>query len=757
MRSRFLVLSLVVVTLAVSACGEDTEKQKQALLAGGNGYAAQKKFAEATIEYKKALQVDARFGEAHYRLALAYDKMGDRPNALRELVLASDLLPERDEVQLKAGQYLLFAKRFDEARRMATRMVDRNRRNVDAQLLLANAYAGLNQLDAATAQIEEAIQTEPTRDNSYTNLAAVQIAVGNPEKAEAAFRNAMTVAPRAMEPRAGLANLLWARGKVADAEKVLKEALTIEPANALVNRTLATIYLTTGRAAQAEAPLKVVADSQADSIAPRLALADYYLASKRVEDGTKLLEAVAKLPDGFAPASARLADFEYKTGKPASAHARVDKLIAGEPKNPLGYLMKAAFLTDEGKREQALARAKEAASVAPRLARAQYVIGMIQLARRNATEAAAAFAEAVKLSPRLGLASVELAKLRLMEGRTDEAVQRAADAVRDLPTSSEARYVLVRALMSAGQLERARQEMASLMALAAGMPRVQTLAGLLALQQGDRAAARKALEQALKLDPGENEAIGAIVGLDLEAGRKDEARRRVEARRAAAPRNPGAIMMAAQMYDALGMPREAEAAWKQLLELDASTSVTAYEALARLYLQQQRPEQALAECDRIIQRQPRSVAAHTLAGLILQSQGKTAEAQRRYEKALELDPQAVMAANNLAWLYAESGVNLETAMQLAQTAKAAKPDSPEVSDTLGWVAYRKGLFDAAVPALEQAVKMSPDRAAYRYHLGMAYLKANDWSRARASLQEALRLRPDFAGVEDARKALASIQ
>ena len=75
----------------------------------------------------------------------------------------------------------------------------------------------------------------------------------------------------------------------------------------------------------------------------------------------------------------------------------------------------------------------------------------------------------------------------------------------------------------------------------------------------------------------------------------------------------------------------------------------------------------------------------------------------------------------------------------------------------GWVAYRKGLYDAAVPALEQAVKLAADRPGYHYHLGMAYLKANDWTKARASLQQALKLRPDFPGAEDARKALASIQ
>ena len=141
----------------------------------------------------------------------------------------------------------------------------------------------------------------------------------------------------------------------------------------------------------------------------------------------------------------------------------------------------------------------------------------------------------------------------------------------------------------------------------------------------------------------------------------------------------------------------------------------------------------------------------------MEMQGRTPEAQQRYVKALEIEPRSAAAANNLAWLYATRGGNLDVALQLAQTAKAGLPDSPEVSDTLGWVYYKKGLKDVAIGPLEQAVRAVPGKATYHFHLGMAYLSANDWAKARASLQRALALDPNFDGAEDARKALASVQ
>ena len=156
-------------------------------------------------------------------------------------------------------------------------------------------------------------------------------------------------------------------------------------------------------------------------------------------------------------------------------------------------------------------------------------------------------------------------------------------------------------------------------------------------------------------------------------------------------------------------------------------------------------------------RQPKSAGARTMLGFLLEIQGRFDEAQQQYQKALELDPRAAAAANNLAWLYATRGGNLDVALQLAQTAKAGLPESPEASDTLGWIYLKKGLRELAVGPLEYAARRMPDKAVYHYHLGMAYVATNNWAAARGSLEKALALRPDFDGAADARKALASIK
>jgi tetratricopeptide (TPR) repeat protein len=146
-----------------------------------------------------------------------------------------------------------------------------------------------------------------------------------------------------------------------------------------------------------------------------------------------------------------------------------------------------------------------------------------------------------------------------------------------------------------------------------------------------------------------------------------------------------------------------------------------------------------------------------MLALLLDKQKKAPEAQAKYEQIVSADPQAAVAANNLAWIYASKGQNLDVALQLAQTAKAKLPDSPDVSDTLGWVYYKKGLTTQAITALESAVAASPANPLFHYHLGMARKAMGDTTQARESLQKALSLAPDFDAASEARQALATLQ
>src|SRR5206468_2690353 len=145
----------------------------------------------------------------------------------------------------------------------------------------------------------------------------------------------------------------------------------------------------------------------------------------------------------------------------------------------------------------------------------------------------------------------------------------------------------------------------------------------------------------------------------------------------------------------------------------------------QLYLSQKRLDQAKVGFEELAKRDPKSISAYTMVGMILQVQNKMPEAEKSYQRALEINPNAIVAANNLAGLYADRGGNLDVALQLAQVAKAQAPDQPDVNDTLGWVYLKKDLATLAIPAFQVSVGKDPKNGSYQYHLGMAYAKTGD--------------------------------
>jgi len=244
-RAAWLLSFAVCLTIA---CSDDPAVAKQKHLARGDEFAAAGKLAEAILEYRNAVQADARAGDARVKLAEAYVRTGDGGKALAEYVRAADLLPDDVDVRIKTGSLQLLAGRFDEAKRLADDVLAKNASHVDGQILLANALAGLKDFNAAVVEIEEAIRLDPDRGASYTSLGAFEIQRGNADAAERAFKKAIELNSESVPARLALANFYWATARWEPAEKELRKAAELAPADAIVHRALANFYLSANRA-----------------------------------------------------------------------------------------------------------------------------------------------------------------------------------------------------------------------------------------------------------------------------------------------------------------------------------------------------------------------------------------------------------------------------------------------------------------------------------------------------------------------------
>jgi tetratricopeptide (TPR) repeat protein len=441
-------------------------------------------------------------------------------------------------------------------------------------------------------------------------------------------------------------------------------------------------------------------------------------------------------------------------GERPRAHEVVDRMLQRNARDPRALLVKGALLLDEGHRDAALSRVRSAVELDPASVDAQYLLGKLYSARGDVDGAQAAFAAVLKLNPRAAAAQVELANLHLAQNRPEAAVAAAREATSVAPRNIAARLALVRGLLARQDRDGAERELKALLTEYPDAAQVHVQAGALATFRKDLAAARQAFERAMALDPASVDALGGLIALDLAAGNFANATARVEAR-LTTDQKPALLLLAARTYAAAKDLARAEGFLKKAVEKEP-TLLPAYGMLGRLYVSQRRLADAKREFSSLASRQTRPVGALTMIGIIHQLEGNLPKAEEYFAKALAVDDKAAVAANNLAWLYAERGEKLDIALQLAQTAVAGMPDSPEVADTLGWVYYKKAMPDLAVQPLTRAAESDPKNPTHHYHLGLALAKAGDVNRARQCLRRALELKPDFEGSADAKATLTAL-
>lgn len=754
MRKTSCVILAVLVSAGLTACSSDPQAEARDHLDKGNQQAAGKKYAEAIIEYRRAVQADPRLGEARLQLAHAYASTGDGINALREYVRAADLLPENEDAQRRAGAFMLLSNQFTDAQGLADRMLARNPDNVEAHVLKANALAGLKDLDGAVANFEKAVSLDPQRATTYAELGALRMTTGEKDAAEAAFKKAIEVDPNSASAHLAYANFLLASGNLPESEKALQRALAIDSKNIVANRAMAMHYLLTHRAPAAEPHLKFVAEVTpgADS---KYFLAEYYIRLNRLDDARAILTPMQGARETFVGASVRLARVEVLAGKNAEAHRVLEGVLAREPKNADALITRGRLYLSEDNSVNALSTLQKAVDANPRSVPAFLALAQTYAIRGAVKEAVTAYNDALKLDGTHVEARLGLARLQINNGQAAEAVPLAMKIVADNPNNLEARLLLLHGFIAVGDVPQAAHQLDVLVKAAPNAADVQTAAGMVATLKNDTAGARAAYGRALQADPRSYQALAGLLTTEMQGKQFGNARTLIEQQLAARPDDANVLMMAAQTYNAIGDAFEMEKALKKTVEVDPQ-SLQAYAMLGRMYYQQGRLDLARRELETFVTRAPNSVPANTMLGTILQLQGKTDDAKTRYNKALQVDPRAAVAANNLAWIDATSNGNLDLALQLAQTAKARLPNRHEIDDTLGWIYYKKGLSSMAIESLSSSVQKQPENASYNYHLALAHHQNGNKDEAKKYLQKALKSNANFSGADEAKKLLESM-
>ena len=788
--SVFCLLLAAVISLA--GC-TNPEKAKAEHVTKGEAYLKDSKFQEASLEFRNAIQIDDKLAPAHWGLARAFEGLERFPEMLDELRKTVTLDKENLDARIKLGNYYLAGSRqradiIAEADRLAKEVLDKDPKNIEGHILMGSVLFAQQQKDKAFEELNKALQLDPNRVESYLSMAKFHIAAREPEKAEELFKRGIAVNANLAVAHTEYGKFLAQQNRQAEAEAELRKAVDVGPTDRNARFILASYYLVNRQFDKAEESYKALAALQPDKPEGQAVLADFYSTIGRTDDAIKIYQdQLAKSPD-FIQGRYRLAEILLTKGDTQGATQQIDEAFKKDQHDRQALLLRARMKAQRGQPDDLKSAVEDLKDVLRQepnsrtglyfMAQVNYNLGYHDQARvfasdleKNYPDYLPAKLMQLQLTMAGGKASDYTSAISLATDLLARVDKQAPDRENSPQLLAEVRE---KALLTRGtaQLQlrnvaAARQDYELAKGIAPRDPIVYNSLALVSLAENKPQDAISSFENALNVDATNFDALNGLITLYGRNKELDKAHGRIDQAINAYPKMASLHYLKAQVYGYQQNGQAVEAELNKALELDQNY-LPAYSSLAALYIQSKQEDRAIAQYQKIIGLRPDNSTPYVLIG-ILEDQRKNYDvAADNYRKALEKDPNSVIAANNLAWLYASTGKgNLDEAVRLAQSAVQKNPNMAGFVDTLGWVYYKKNLHTAAVEQLRKAISLNEAQAratntapsaAYRYHLGLALKEKGEKEEARRELQTAIRLseKAPFAELEDAKKALATL-
>ena len=787
-RAMKLLLLCSFLLLLFVAC-TSPEKAKAEHVRKGQSYLKDRRFQEASLEFRSALQVDEGFAAAHWGLAQVYEGLERFPEMLEELKKTIQLDANNLEAKTKLGNYYLAASKgrpalVSEAEELALDVLKRDPNFIEGHILLSSIRFAQSRKDEALAEINRAIQLEPNRSDSYLSLARFYLVTNDPGKAEEALKKAISVNPNAALPHIEYGKYLAHVNRASEAEAELKKAVEVAPKDHDARITLASFYQFNKQLDKAEQAYKAIAELEKDHPETQALLADFYSTINRTDDAVQIFRQILATSPDYVRARYRLGEILLLNGDTKGAEAQVTELLKKDPQDRQALVLRARLRSQSNQPEDlkaAIADLSEVLKQEPNsraglyfIAQNNFNLGAIDQARVFAGELERNYPDylpAKLLQVQISIAGGDPKKAVTL---ASDLLERLSKAVPDQWTSPQlldeirAKTYLARgsAQIQLQNLDAARQDYEACRQITPNETAIYDNLAAISQLQNKADEAEAFYKSALKIQATDFNALNGLISMYAGKNLLDKAHATIDEALNSYPNVASLHFLKAQVYGVQRDAQNAELELRKALDIDKNY-IGAYTALAAIFINTGQEDRALTEYRKLIEVRPDYAFAYTFIGMLESGRKNYDQAADSYRKALERDQDAVVAANNLAWLYAnyEKG-NLDEAVRLAQEVVQKNPNTASFLDTLGWVYYKKGLFRAAAEQLQKAVSldeaaartnMGTPTAAYHYHLGMALKGQGDKAASRRELQNALRLseKSPFADVEEARKALSS--
>jgi tetratricopeptide (TPR) repeat protein len=508
------------------------------------------------------------------------------------------------------------------------------------------------------------------------------------------------------------------------AVKALERGMVYDDENSAISLALADTLLKLSKGEQALALVERHIERQTPLVETYELLAKVLKSLKREKEITPRLEAAARRDSKNVPLQYLLADRYRETGQIDKAEALYKELLTSQP-TPQIYRALAASLL---KRKKAVDLLKVISDAWSRTESQDAVKMQLLAAAADDALAEAMLDDGVKQSvanpPTLTKAAYDvLTIIAVNPGRTSADKDRRLETLLRIQRlrleqspSALAYTEIADTLRRMGNYAEAASTVEQLIAKYPTTKSVRTLAFLADYHRraNHLEAAKLTLREAMKLDPGDGESLILLVDVLRQIGQLDDA---VRVLRSAIKKEPNNPLFELNLADLLSKTDHNDEA------------ITLLEEMLKRH----------ADNDQVV-----SLVRQNLS-VIYVNRGDYGKGEAQLELLLARNPEDPGPNNDLGYLYAEQGKNLEKAESMIRKALQEEPESFAYLDSLGWVLFKRGKLKEALEPLKKAAEQmkslvtqrgtSPDATIFE-HLGDVYFQLQQLDQASDAWRQA---------------------
>ena len=566
--------------------------------------------------------------------------------------------------------------------------------------------------------------------------------------------------------------------RLADARDAFERASTSTFDASAALQSLAIVHLQMGDAASAVTLLTRLSGANPGDVQSRRLLAQALAANGQAEEAVQELEETAHARPDDPEIKYALASGYLRLKQIDSAERLFGEVATARPL-PETYVLIGRTYRDAGQYDRARRALASALQKDPRVRRAHYYLGTIAIMEDSVLrldEAIAEFQQELRLAPNDPATNLRLG-IALVEARRDAAALPALEiAVRTEPPPPEALYYLGRCQLALDRAAGAVTSFRRALELETASPRIDN---------GRMRSVHYQLALALQKTGEADEAAAHFAEAERFSAKLTATERQRLGQYLADAQDPADMIAAAPALDSSPLSGLTPAQRADLARGTRTALARAYLNLGVMHAQKQRFTRAADFFEQAVAADDNFPQTQSSLGIAYFNSQQYARAIRPLARALEADRTSTLVRRMLAIAYlnteayeqsaalladdpqrdADSSLQYAYGLALVRSGRAADAEaifsrllaehatSPEVSVVLGHVYAQQGNYDAAVEALQRALRLKGDVADANSALGLIYLKQGKLSDAEAALRAELTHHP--ADVK-ARHTLATV-